>query len=335
LLVEFPLDGILQAHETSVSETYAFGGALAYQYGTAGNLNALSDAVIRQALSDRNFGTAPQGIKIQGGNQAPTLAFPIADQTAQEYAEFRFTASADTFSDADVGDVLIYCATLSSGAPLPSWLLFDPATRTFSGTPGAGDAGTFSIRAKATDFAGASMFDDFLLTVGRGVQGVHLMGTPHDDDDHDHGHQHGQDDDPHGKQGSGKHDDRNDDHTEHHKPDLAGLLEAYLARRPEYEFEALARELERSNHHRETLSAHEIARHWQAVDRYVNGLADERDEDARHGAGEWRGFDALSLLGGGSTGGAFGHAGSTGGAHGMANLKTLPGLEEGFHRLRT
>jgi len=67
----------------------------------------------------------------------------------------------------------------------------------------------------------------------------------------------------------------------------------------------------------------------------VKGLADERDEDARHGAGEWRGFDALSLLGGGSTGGAFGHAGSTGGAHGMANLKTLPGLEEGFHRLRT
>jgi hypothetical protein len=59
------------------------------------------------------------------------------------------------------------------------------------------------------------------------------------------------------------------------------------------------------------------------------------DEDVRHGAGEWRSFDALSLLGDGSSGGAFGHAGSIGSTHGMVNLKTLPGLEEGFHWLRT
>ena len=60
-------------------------------------------------------------------------------------------------------------------------------------------------------------------------------------------------------------------------------------------------------------------------------------EDARHGASEWRGrgFGALSLLGGGSSGCAFGHVGSTEGTYGMADLKTLQGLEDSFHRLRT
>jgi hypothetical protein len=112
----------------------------------------------------------------------------------------------------------------------------------------------------------------------------------------------------------------------------ADLLEAYLERTPRYDFEALAREMERGDEPERALSALEIARRWERVSRYAAGLADERDEDARYGAArDWRA--GLDLPGTGALGGGFGHAGSTGMTRGMANLKTLQGLEEGFHRL--
>jgi hypothetical protein len=43
-----------------------------------------------------------------------------------------FTLAPDTFTDPS-GGTLAYAATLSNGAPLPSWLSFDPTTETFSG----------------------------------------------------------------------------------------------------------------------------------------------------------------------------------------------------------
>ncbi len=39
-------------------------------------------------------------------------------------------------------------------------------------------------------------------------------------------------------------------------------------------------------------------------------------------------------LGAGALGGGLGYAGSIGAARGAANLQTLQGLEEGFHRLK-
>ncbi|MBA0215755.1 putative Ig domain-containing protein, partial [Pectobacterium brasiliense] len=63
---------------------------------------------------------------------------------------FNFTVPAGTFSDPD-GDTLTLSATLADGSPLPSWITFNPATGTFSGTPGNGDVGTVVIRVTATD----------------------------------------------------------------------------------------------------------------------------------------------------------------------------------------
>src|SRR5207237_6412072 len=48
---------------------------------------------------------------------------------------------------------------------LPSWLSFDTATRTFSGTPTAPDVGTFTVVVRATDAAGASASASFVLKV--------------------------------------------------------------------------------------------------------------------------------------------------------------------------
>lgn len=702
--LQFPLDGVLQTHQTGFSETEALGGAFAYQYGTAGNLDALDDDALQRILGVAGFGVTPQTITIVEPNRAPSLDQPVGDLIALEDSALEFTVPANTFSDADMGDALAftvsrrdgsplppwlsfdpgtqtfsgtpsnddvgavdvaitatdsgglsasdafqiqvanindapqlvhgladqsaragqpfalvvpdetfhdidvddslsYSATLESGLPLPGWLSFEPGTRTFSGVPMQRDAGVVSVQLIAVDGAGATAVDSYNITVMASPEGVVLEGTRNDDvltgtdnndtllgkrgddslygnagDDllvgewgkdklyggagndrlyggkgHDwldggagddllsggSGHDtiatgdgdnlviggaghdtitggpgrdvfmvnfndgkdvlrlsgavlagngdvlslgdgiatgdlylkrnHGDliveargadecderarvilegwyrdagdhktvttlqlfdgaaavtydfkalaarfDAETHGRRQTGRwsaepalsevqlgsgseplggaiareyamtgtvlgdvplaiedaeeraalpggdwtappllpggddralhgggsgsrHANDRDDHPSRHERDrMADLLEAYLAHKPRYDFETLARDLERGGERREdALNAREIANRWQRIGRYVNGLSDERDEDARHGAGEWRGFDALSLLGGGSSGGAFGHAGSTGAKHGFANQKTLQGLEEGFHRLRS
>ena len=97
-------------------------------------------------------------------NTAPTVANPITDQTARVGMEFSLTFPDTTFNDADPGDTLTYTATLSDGTTaLPAWLMFDPANRSFSGTPTAD--GTLTVRVTATDGAGDSIHDDFDIVV--------------------------------------------------------------------------------------------------------------------------------------------------------------------------
>ncbi len=98
-------------------------------------------------------------------NQAPELDNPIADQTAQDETPFSFVVPQNTFSDPDSNDELTYSARLANGDQLPAWLSFDAATRTFSGTPPPSAFGIVSVRVLATDNEGASVSDDFDLTV--------------------------------------------------------------------------------------------------------------------------------------------------------------------------
>ena len=98
-------------------------------------------------------------------NDDPTLANAIADQSINEDSAFSFTVPADTFNDVDVGDSLTYTATLSNGSALPSWLSFDAATQTFSGTPLNGDVGSITITVTATDAAGVAISDTFAIAV--------------------------------------------------------------------------------------------------------------------------------------------------------------------------
>ena len=116
-------------------------------------------------------------IAVANVNDAPVLATPLADRSAPENTPFAFTLPPDTFVDVDLGDALTYTATQADGSPLPAWLSFAPATRTFQGTPPAGSTGTtVPVRVTATDLSGASATGTFALAIG-----TVLTGTPGDD----------------------------------------------------------------------------------------------------------------------------------------------------------
>ena len=112
-------------------------------------------------------------------NDAPTVDAPIPDQAFDGAGSQSFQFSDAAFNDVE-NDTLTYSATQVDGSPLPNWLSFDAATRTFSGNP-PNDATDISIRVTADDGNGGSVFDDFTLTVSN------MNDTPHVDagiDDH-------------------------------------------------------------------------------------------------------------------------------------------------------
>jgi gliding motility-associated-like protein len=102
---------------------------------------------------------------IIGINDAPTVANPIPNQDATENIVFNFQFAANTFNDIDVGDVLTYTSQLAGGGALPTWLSFDPVTRTFSGTPGNADSGVVNLEVIADDSNGGTVKDSFTLTI--------------------------------------------------------------------------------------------------------------------------------------------------------------------------
>ena len=96
-------------------------------------------------------------------NTPPVVAIPPVDQEATTGDLFTYVIPADAFTDAD-GNPLAYTAALSDGGRLPSWLTFDPATRTFTGTPGPGDGGTVRVTVMVSDGT-ATVSDEFALMV--------------------------------------------------------------------------------------------------------------------------------------------------------------------------
>ncbi len=117
---------------------------------------------------DGNGGTVADtfDIVVANTNDAPTVANTIANQNATQNTAFNFQFAANTFADVDVGDVLTYSAQLAGGGALPVWLSFDPATRTFSGTPANGDVGTLNVDVIASDSNGGTVTDTFSIAVG-------------------------------------------------------------------------------------------------------------------------------------------------------------------------
>ncbi len=121
-------------------------------------------------------------------NSAPILVNPLADLTISSDAALTLTLPANAFVDSDPGDILTYTATLADGSALPTWLTFDRATKTFTGTPLTGDVGAIDVRVMVTDSVGAQVSDIFKLTINKGFTQIDgdsannaLTGTIKDD----------------------------------------------------------------------------------------------------------------------------------------------------------
>ena len=113
-----------------------FNGADSFSYKVADALGASS-----------NFSVV---ISVAAVNDAPVLANALLNQVAIPGTAFAYTLAANSFSDVDNAS-LGYSASQQSGAALPSWLNFNTATRSFSGTPAAGDSGVLALRVTASD----------------------------------------------------------------------------------------------------------------------------------------------------------------------------------------
>jgi len=102
---------------------------------------------------------------LKHSNFVPYVKNGIPDQKAVKNSLFNLQIPDSTFIDDNGNNTLTYSATLNSGSPLPGWLSFEPATRTFSGTPLTTRAIPLSIKVTATDTAHASASCLFNLSI--------------------------------------------------------------------------------------------------------------------------------------------------------------------------
>jgi hypothetical protein len=159
------------------------GEKLAYS-ATLANGSALPSWLTFNAATETFSGTVPNtatGLSIKvtatdaGGASGsetfavltPAAAPKMTAQTpAQNWIEgqaVRLALAANTFTDPQ-GEKLTYSATLANGSALPSWLTFNAATETFSGTAPK-TASTLSIAVKATDTSGLSASETFSAAI--------------------------------------------------------------------------------------------------------------------------------------------------------------------------
>jgi VCBS repeat-containing protein len=89
----------------------------------------------------------------------PRLAIPVPDQLAVQDVTFSDTVNAETFGDPVYPGQLVLSVQLTDGSPLPpaGWLTFNPATRTFGGTPTAAERRPYSLRLVATNPLGTTV----------------------------------------------------------------------------------------------------------------------------------------------------------------------------------
>ena len=94
---------------------------------------------------------------------APQLTSQTSTQTWRPGQSVNFSLDPNAFTDPH-GQALTYKATLADGSALPSWLKFNAATETFTGTA-PNTANGFAIKVTATDTGGLSASETFSVLV--------------------------------------------------------------------------------------------------------------------------------------------------------------------------
>jgi hypothetical protein len=169
-----------QVYDTSVSDSLSLNGALdaAHTAATAVTASALSAVALvagastgADTLDVRAFNGSywgdwqTLGVSVVAAPVAspPVLARQTANQTWADGKPVVLALASNTFTDPQ-GEKLTYSATESNGAALPSWLAFNAATDSFSGTAPI-TAETIGIKVTATDTSGLATSETFSATV--------------------------------------------------------------------------------------------------------------------------------------------------------------------------
>ncbi|MGL5839641.1 MAG: cadherin domain-containing protein [Sphingorhabdus sp.] len=122
---------------------------------------------------------ADQTLNVQ--NQAPTVSAGLSSQSTQDNAVFSYVIPTNAFNDLDGNQTdpykgLSFTAALVGGGALPAWLVFNPATKTFSYSgAGAAIGSTTNVRVTASD-GQSSVAADFSITFTEGP-GATITGT--------------------------------------------------------------------------------------------------------------------------------------------------------------
>lgn len=144
--------------------TYTVNNSNAAVQALRTNTDTLTDT-FTYTLADNTAATSSSTltITIHGANDVPRVATALTTQQVTVSTPLLYVVPVGTFADVDAGDTLTYTATLNGGAPLPAWLTFNAATRTFSGTPTTVE--NLSIVVTATDLSATSASSIFTLQV--------------------------------------------------------------------------------------------------------------------------------------------------------------------------
>lgn len=168
-----------QGEKLTYSATLANGSALPTWLSFNATTGTFSGTVANTAsgLSVKVTATDSSGLSasetfsvLTPAPSAPTVTAQTATQTWKLGQTVSFTLAANTFTDPQ-GEKLTYNATLANGSPLPSWLTFNAATATFSGTV-PNTASGLSIKVTATDTGGAATSETFSVLTPAGAPTV-------------------------------------------------------------------------------------------------------------------------------------------------------------------
>ena len=160
---DLELNGMAVTLDQVITKADIDGGNLTFAPPENANGTGYASFTFRVSDGKDESASYTMTIDVTAVNDAPTSENAIPDQTATVGVPFNFMVPANTFEDTDTGDTLTYTALLADGSALPGWLMFDPANRSFSGTPTAAE--TLTVRVTATDGGGALVPDDFTITV--------------------------------------------------------------------------------------------------------------------------------------------------------------------------
>jgi VCBS repeat-containing protein len=98
----------------------------------------------------------------------PRFTIPVPDRIAAQDSAFQFTVDPATFNDPIYPGPMTLSVSLGNGSPLPAggWLSFNPATRTFTGTPVEGNRDDYELILTATNPLGSTAVSNvFRITV--------------------------------------------------------------------------------------------------------------------------------------------------------------------------